>query len=83
MMKSVSAAEANRSFSKLLGSVDRGEEFLITSRGRPVARLVPAATAEQAGAKAKAAKKFFGDLAKRPVRNFARITRGEIYDYLD
>lgn len=40
-MKRISAAEANRQFSALLRESTQGEEFLILSRGRPVARLGP------------------------------------------
>ena len=32
---------ANQEFSKLVREVERGEGFLITRRGRPVAKLVP------------------------------------------
>lgn len=42
-MTSVGAFEAKTHFSQLLERVERGEEILITRRGRPVARLVPAA----------------------------------------
>lgn len=42
-MKTLSAAEANRQFSRMLRSVSEGDEVLILSRGRPVARIVPAA----------------------------------------
>jgi prevent-host-death family protein len=40
-MRSVSAREANQSFSKLLQAVAEGEEIVITRRGKPVARLAP------------------------------------------
>ena len=47
-MRTVSAREANQSFSKLLHAVVEGEEVVITRRGKPVARLAPieAATAD-------------------------------------
>ena len=38
---SVTATEANRSFSKLLRAVERGERVEITSHGRKVAVLAP------------------------------------------
>ena len=82
-MKTVSAAEANRSFSKLLGSVSKGEEFVITSRGRPVARLVPAIDDEARDAREAARKQLFDYLRAQPVRNLPRVSRDEIYDYLD
>jgi prevent-host-death family protein len=82
-MKTVSAAEANRSFSKLLGSVGKGEEFVITSHGKPVARLIPAITVSEREARDKVMKTFFDELRARPAQNQPRVTRDEIYDYLD
>jgi prevent-host-death family protein len=41
-MKTVTAAEANRGFSRLLREVGKGEEIVILSRGTPVAKLTPA-----------------------------------------
>ena len=40
-MHTVSLKTANQQFAKLIKEVERGEVFLITRRGRPVARLVP------------------------------------------
>jgi prevent-host-death family protein len=40
-MRTVSAREANQSFSELLARAERGEEILITKRGKPVAVLRP------------------------------------------
>ena len=40
-MRTVSLMTANQEFSKLMREVERGEGFLITRRGRPVAKLVP------------------------------------------
>ena len=40
-MKEIGAFEAKTHFSKLLARVAKGEEFLITLRGKPVARLTP------------------------------------------
>jgi prevent-host-death family protein len=45
-MKHVSAAEANRNFSRLLREVSAGETVTITSHGRPIAKLVPPADDE-------------------------------------
>jgi prevent-host-death family protein len=38
-MKTISAADANRGFSRLLREVRQGEEITILSRGRPVAKM--------------------------------------------
>jgi prevent-host-death family protein len=48
--RSVNVAEAKRSLSDLLGRVAYGgETVLITRRGRPMARLVPAVPGDAAG----------------------------------
>lgn len=41
-MKTVTLREANKDFSKLVQEIERkGEEYLITRHGHPVARLIP------------------------------------------
>jgi len=40
-MRTVSLMVANQEFSKLIKEVEHGEGFLITRRGRPIAKLVP------------------------------------------
>lgn len=41
-MKTITATEAARRFADLLDSIEKeGESYLITRRGRPVARVVP------------------------------------------
>lgn len=51
-MIEVGAFDAKTHLSSLLDKVMRGEEVLITRRGTPVARLVPAKKAEQEDAHA-------------------------------
>ncbi|CAA9236377.1 MAG: hypothetical protein AVDCRST_MAG04-1390 [uncultured Acetobacteraceae bacterium] len=41
MAETVTARAANQHFSRLLREVAEGKSFVITHRGRPVARLVP------------------------------------------
>lgn len=41
-MHEIGAFEAKNTLSALLDQVERGEEIVITRRGKPVARLVPA-----------------------------------------
>jgi prevent-host-death family protein len=45
-MKRSSVSELKAHLSAHLGRVKRGDEILITERGRPIARLVPAAGSE-------------------------------------
>lgn len=47
-MITVGAFEAKTHLSALLERVGGGEEVLITRHGKPIARLVPAATADRA-----------------------------------
>ena len=42
MDKAISAADANRNFSKLLREVSEGHTYVVTSHGRPVAKIIPA-----------------------------------------
>lgn len=50
MAITLGAFEAKTKLSELLDRVERGEEFTITKRGRPVARLVPTAKPDEAKA---------------------------------
>jgi prevent-host-death family protein len=76
MEKAISAAEANRKFSEVLRGVKEGQTYIVTSHGRPVARITP--VEEQHRSKAKAA--LLAHLRAQPVRNIGRWTRDELYD---
>ena len=41
MSKTISLREANQAFSRCIREVEAGEEYVITRKGEPVARLVP------------------------------------------
>lgn len=41
MERAISASEANQHFSEMLREVADGETFIVTSRGRPVAKVIP------------------------------------------
>lgn len=40
-MRVVTLTKANQEFSKIIQAVEQGEEFVITRRGRPIAKLIP------------------------------------------
>jgi prevent-host-death family protein len=42
----VGLREANQGFSKVMKAVRRGEEVLVTERGKPLARIVPVHSSE-------------------------------------
>jgi len=78
MDKSVSAAEANRSFSRLLREVREGHSYTVTSHGRPVARLVPVDSDQNA--KNRAWEALLERLKQQPAMNAGRWTREELYE---
>ena len=41
MSKTIGLREANQRFARCIREVEAGEEFIITRKGQPVARLVP------------------------------------------
>ena len=79
MGKAVSAAEANRHFSQLLREVRDGGTYVITSHGKPVAKLAPYDADHAARMKARAA--LFRRLRTQPAtRPIGRWTRDELYE---
>jgi prevent-host-death family protein len=78
MEERVSAAEANRRFSRLLQGVREGRSYVVTSHGQPVARLVPVEEDESEMARARQA--LLERLKSQPVLNAGPWTREELYD---
>jgi prevent-host-death family protein len=76
--RAISAAEANREFSAVLRGVRRGRSYVVTSHGRPVARIVPVTSGEEIGHAARAT--LFKRLEKAPVLAIPRWTRDELYE---
>ena len=77
MEKAISAAEANRKFSQLLREVREGRTYVVTSHGRPVARIAPIAAN---GCAAKAKEILLKRLRSQPVIDVGPRTRDELYD---
>jgi prevent-host-death family protein len=82
MEKIVSAADANRRFSDLLRGVRKGRTYVVTSHGRPVAKLVPAERDERNAAAARAA--LLARLKSQPAAKDDKVrkrwTRDELYE---
>lgn len=82
MERSVSAADANRKFSELLRGVRNGQRYVVTSHGKPVAKLVPPNVDERAMQFARAV--LLGRLqSQNPAnarRSRRRWTRAELYE---
>jgi prevent-host-death family protein len=77
MEKVVSAADANRNFSQLLQGVRRGRVYVVTSHGKPVARLSPL---EENGAEAGARASLLERLRKQTAVRIGHWTREELYE---
>jgi prevent-host-death family protein len=78
MDKLVSAADANRRFSELLRTVKKGRSVIVTSHGKPVAKIAPAVEDERAAEGARSA--LFARLRSERAVNGGRWTRDELYD---
>jgi prevent-host-death family protein len=75
MEETVSAAEANREFSKLLRGVREGNSYVVTSHGRPVAKLVPISKSPEE--KEAAFQKLMARLRSQPVIDIGPWTRDD------
>jgi prevent-host-death family protein len=78
MEKTISAADANRRFSELLRTVQKGQSVVVTSHGKPVARIMPVVRNDRAAQRARTV--LFARLKRERVVNSGRWTRDELYD---
>ena len=78
MDKAVSAADANRLFSELLRTVKKGRSVVVTSHGKPVAKISPVVEDDLAAEGARSV--LFTRLRRERVVNAGRWTRDELYD---
>ena len=76
MDRAITASDANQHFSEMLRDVQRGEAFVVTSRGRPVARVVPVDTSTRK-ADVDSLLLFLDGL---PRRSAGAWTRGDLYE---
>lgn len=77
-MKSISAADANRHFSDLLRDVATGQVVTVVSRGKPVATISPARTADD---QRKAAQEcLFQRLRQNKALGARNWERNELYE---
>jgi prevent-host-death family protein len=76
MEKAISAADANRKFSQVLREVKEGQSYIVTSHGRPVARIEPVNGQSHGNAKSA----LLARLEAQPVRRIGRWKRDDLYD---
>ncbi|MGC2475321.1 MAG: type II toxin-antitoxin system prevent-host-death family antitoxin [Candidatus Sulfotelmatobacter sp.] len=77
MEKAISAAEANRKFSELLRGVKAGRSYVVTSHGRPVARIAPIEGGRDAD---RARDALLKRLRSQRAIDIGPWTRDELYD---
>jgi prevent-host-death family protein len=78
MDRIVSAADANRHFSRLLRSVRDGDSYVVTAHGRPVAKIIPIREDDAVRDKARAV--LLARLRSQPAIDVGRWTREELYE---
>lgn len=78
MDEAVSIADASRRLSRILREAREGHSYVVTSRGRPVARIVPAASHGGTATRLRAA--LVQRLERQPVVDVGRLSRDELYE---
>lgn len=76
MERAITASEANQHFSELLRDVADGQSFTVTSRGRPVARVLPIDRREES----RSVRQLLRYLASLPVRHSGNWSRNDLYE---
>ena len=76
MEKTITVSEAARKFFELLRAVKEGQTYILTSRGRPVARITPIESNRPSDAKVA----LLAHLKSLPAQGIGRWTRDELYD---
>lgn len=77
-MKTITAADANRQFSRLLRDVAQGEVYTVVSRGKPAAIIGPAGAPDTQRRAAKGA--LLTRLRSRKPTGERNWTRDELYE---
>jgi prevent-host-death family protein len=77
MERAITASDANQRFSEMLRAVQGGDTFVVTSRGRPVARVV--SVDEPADQKQKIAE-LLDFVRTLPVRHAGDWRREDLYE---
>ena len=78
MEKLISAADANRRFSEVLRDVKDGQSYVVTSHGRPVARIAPIEHGRKTTGSARTV--LLGRLRSERVVDVGRWKRDDLYE---
>jgi prevent-host-death family protein len=77
MEKHISAADANREFSRFLQDVKKGNSYVVTSHGKPVAKIAPVGGHGRLAENARSI--LLARLRAEPAVEIGSWTRDELY----
>jgi prevent-host-death family protein len=77
MERAITASDANQRFSEMLRAVQGGDTFVVTSRGRPVAKVMPVDDHTERRQKVAAALDFLDTL---PTTHAKPWRRDDLYE---
>jgi len=81
MSKQIPATDANRYFAQLVREVrEEGAHYVVTSHGKPVARLIPPAESSTRALADEARASLLRHLIAQPILNLPRWSRDSLYD---
>jgi len=81
MERSISATDANREFSRILGEVSQGQTYVVTSHGKPVARMMPIEPEKHdPSERQRRLHALLDEMAQLPLVHAGRITRDDGYE---
>lgn len=77
MERAITASDANQRFSEMLRAVQSGDSFVVTSRGRPVAKVTPVDDLSEQARKGEALLEY---MKSRPRRRLEGWRREDLYE---
>ena len=77
MERAITASDANQRFSEMLRAVQDGDTFVVTSRGRPVAKVTPV---DGIAGQPRRIDTLLDRLEAMPIRIVGDWNRAELYD---
>lgn len=81
MDEAVSAADANRNFSRILREVRDGHSYIVTAHGKPIAKIIPIGKSnERDDVRATAREVLFARLGSKTAIDIGPWTREELYE---
>ncbi len=81
MERSITATEANREFSRVIGEVANGETYVVTSHGKPVMKIMPVKKSAVDPTLVASRRAHLAELRNKPaMEDHHRFSRDDFYD---